>query len=39
LGEEILKALLVRGLAGNGSSYRQFLWKLSTHLRAYLRRR
>jgi RNA polymerase sigma-70 factor (ECF subfamily) len=39
LAEEILKALLVRGLAGDGSSYRQFLEKLSTHLRGYLRRR
>jgi RNA polymerase sigma-70 factor (ECF subfamily) len=39
LGEDRLKELLVRGLAGDGASYRQFLEELSTYLRAYLRRR
>lgn len=39
MGEDRLKELLVRGLAGDGASYRQFLEELSTYLRAYLRRR
>jgi len=39
LGEEGLKELVVRGLAGDGASYRQFLGELSIYLRGFLRRR
>jgi RNA polymerase sigma-70 factor (ECF subfamily) len=39
LGEECLKPLLLRGLAGDGAGYRQFLVALSGFLRAWLRRR
>ncbi|MBI2319032.1 MAG: sigma-70 family RNA polymerase sigma factor [Betaproteobacteria bacterium] len=38
-GEERLKELLVRGLAGEGPAYQAFLKELSAHLRAFLRRR
>ncbi len=37
--EEKLKALLVRGLAGDEPAYHSFLQELSTHLRAFLRKR
>jgi RNA polymerase sigma-70 factor, ECF subfamily len=39
LREDRLRELLVRGLAGDGAGYHVFLVELSTHLRAYLRRR
>lgn len=39
LGEERLQALLVKGLAGDGAAYRQFLMDLSAHLRAFFRKR
>lgn len=38
-GEERLRDLLVRGLAGNASAYHAFLKELSAHLRAFLRKR
>ena len=38
-GEERLRALLLRGLAGDASAYRAFLQELSAHLRAFLRAR
>ncbi len=37
--EERLKALLMRGLAGENAAYQSFLSELSAHLRAFLRRR
>ncbi len=37
--EDRLKDLLVRGLAGDTSTYHAFLKELSAHLRAFLRRR
>ena len=37
--EDRLRDLLVRGLAGDASSYHAFLKDLSTHLRAFLKRR
>ena len=37
--EDRLRELLVGGLGGDGATYRLFLDALSTHLRAYLRRR
>src|SRR5271165_2407164 len=39
LREDRLKELLVGGLSGDAVTYRQFLQDVSTHLRAYLRRR
>jgi len=38
-GEEKLRDLLVRGLAGDEPAYRAFLQELSAHLRAFLRKR
>lgn len=38
-GEDRLKDLLVRGLAGDAPAYRAFLQELSAHLRAFLRKR
>jgi len=38
-GEDRLKDLLVRGLAGDAPAYRGFLQELSAHLRAFLRKR
>ena len=38
-GEDRLKDLLLRGLAGEQTAYRAFLQELSAHLRAFLRRR
>ena len=37
--EARLKQLLVAGLAGDGAAYHSFLQALSTHLRAFLRKR
>jgi RNA polymerase sigma-70 factor (ECF subfamily) len=37
--EDRLKALFVKGLAGDASAYRTFLDQLTRHLRGYLRRR
>lgn len=37
--EALLHDLFVRGQAGDALAYRQFLQRLSTHLRAFLRRR
>lgn len=37
--EEHLRALMVRGLAGDRSAYEAFLRELSAHLRAFFRRR
>ena len=37
--EDRLRDLLVRGLAGDASSYHAFLKELSAHLRAFLKRR
>lgn len=37
--EDRLKALLVRGLAGDNAAYQVFLTELSAHLRAFLRKR
>jgi RNA polymerase sigma factor (sigma-70 family) len=37
--EARLKELLVAGLAGDGAAYHSFLQQLSTHLRAFLRKR
>jgi RNA polymerase sigma factor (sigma-70 family) len=34
-----LRALLLRGLDGDGAAYREFLSRLSAHLRGFLRRR
>lgn len=34
-----LQALLLRGMDGDGTAYREFLSALGTHLRAFLRRR
>jgi RNA polymerase sigma-70 factor (ECF subfamily) len=39
LSEERLKGLLIHGLAGDGAAYHRFLKELSTHLRAFLRKR
>jgi RNA polymerase sigma-70 factor (ECF subfamily) len=39
MGEEHLRGLLVRGLAGDASAYHVFLKDLSTHLRAFFRKR
>lgn len=38
-GEARLRSLLLPGLAGDERAYRAFLQELSTHLRAYLRKR
>jgi len=38
-GEEKLRSLLLRGLAGDEPAYRDFLRELSAHLRAFLRKR
>lgn len=38
-GEERLRNLLLRGLAGDAPAYRAFLQELSAHLRGYLRKR
>jgi RNA polymerase sigma-70 factor (ECF subfamily) len=38
-GEDRLKDLLVRGLAGDAAAYHSFLKELSAHLRAFLRKR
>lgn len=38
-GEDRLRNLLLLGLAGDEPAYRAFLQELSTHLRAFLRRR
>jgi len=38
-GEERLKDLLLRGLAGDATAYQAFLRDLSAHLRAFLRKR
>jgi RNA polymerase sigma-70 factor (ECF subfamily) len=38
-GEERLRSLLIRGLAGDAAAYRAFLQELSAHLRAFLRKR
>jgi RNA polymerase sigma-70 factor (ECF subfamily) len=38
-GEDRLKDLLLRGLAGDAPAYRAFLQELSAHLRAFLRKR
>jgi len=38
-GEERLRSLLLRGLAGDAPAYRAFLQELSAHLRGYLRKR
>jgi RNA polymerase sigma-70 factor, ECF subfamily len=38
-GEERLRDLLMRGLAGDEPAYHAFLQELSAHLRAFLRRR
>ena len=38
-GEERLRKLLLRGLAGDESAYHAFLQELSAHLRAFLRKR
>ncbi|UCV04174.1 sigma-70 family RNA polymerase sigma factor [Dechloromonas denitrificans] len=37
--EDRLKALLLRGLAGDNAAYQVFLTELSAHLRAFLRKR
>ena len=37
--EQVLHDLFMRGQGGDGAAYRAFLQQLSTHLRAYLRRR
>ncbi|MGE5320751.1 MAG: sigma-70 family RNA polymerase sigma factor [Hyphomicrobiaceae bacterium] len=37
--EERLKGLLIRGLDGDGPAYQAFLTQMSTHLRAYFRKR
>lgn len=38
-GEDSLRNLLVRGIAGDSAAYHMFLKELSAHLRAFLRRR
>lgn len=38
-GEERLRLLLIRGLAGEAPAYHAFLQELSAHVRAFLRRR
>ncbi len=38
-GEQRLRGLLLKGLAGDALAYREFLKSLSAHLRAYFRRR
>lgn len=38
-GEERLRNLLLRGLAGDAPAYRAFLQELAAHLRGYLRKR
>ena len=38
-GEERLRQLLIRGLAGEAPAYHAFLQELSAHLRAFLRKR
>ncbi|MGC2519652.1 MAG: sigma-70 family RNA polymerase sigma factor [Burkholderiales bacterium] len=38
-GEERLRQLLIRGLAGDAPAYHAFLQELSRHLRAFLRKR
>src|SRR5476651_1383244 len=38
-GEERLRKLLIRGLAGDAAAYHAFLQELSAHLRAFLRKR
>jgi RNA polymerase sigma-70 factor, ECF subfamily len=38
-GEQRLRNLLIRGLAGDEAAYHTFLQELSAHLRAFLRRR
>ena len=38
-GEQRLRGLLLKGLAGDALAYREFLKGLSAHLRAYFRRR
>ncbi len=38
-GEQRLRGLLLKGLAGDALAYREFLKSLSAHLRAFLRRR
>ena len=38
-GEERLRNLLIRGLAGDEAAYHAFLQELSAHLRAFLRKR
>ena len=38
-GEERLRQLLIRGLAGDAPAYHAFLQELSAHLRAFLRKR
>jgi RNA polymerase sigma factor (sigma-70 family) len=38
-GEERLRQLLIRGLAGEAQAYHAFLKELSAHLRAFLRKR
>lgn len=38
-GEQRLRGLLLKGLAGEALAYREFLTGLSAHLRAYFRRR
>ena len=37
--EERLKSLLLRGLDGDAPAYQAFLMEMSTHLRAYFRKR
>jgi len=38
-GEERLRKLLIRGLAGDAAAYHAFLQELSAHLRAFMRKR
>jgi RNA polymerase sigma factor (sigma-70 family) len=38
-GEERLRKLMIRGLAGDAPAYHAFLQELSAHLRAFLRKR
>ncbi|MBP8295837.1 MAG: sigma-70 family RNA polymerase sigma factor [Burkholderiales bacterium] len=38
-GEQRLRALLLRGLAGDATAYQAFLKELSAHLRAFFRKR
>ena len=39
VSEERLRTLLVRGLAGDAAGYHAFLKEMSTHLRAFFRKR